>query len=50
MNDAEAANATANTKALGSNPICCVTAKAIGVIIMAVAALEDISVRMMVNR
>jgi hypothetical protein len=50
MNEAEAANATAKTKALGSKPICCVTASAIGVIIIAVAAFEDISVKIMVIR
>ena len=50
MKDADAANATAKINALGSTPICWVTAKATGVIIIAVAALDDISVRMMVNK
>ena len=48
VNVIETLNATAKTKARASNPICCDTAKAIGVIIIAVAALDDTSVRITV--
>jgi hypothetical protein len=50
INEADAANATAKINALGFNPICPVTATAMGVIIIAVAALEETSVKITVNK
>ena len=50
LKDAEAAKQTAKIKGRESIPIWLVTAITIGVIIMAVAVLEDISVNTMVMR
>ena len=44
INEALAANATANTNGLDSSPNCVETEMAIGTMIIAVATLEDISV------
>ena len=48
MNDADAAKATAKIKGRESNPIWPETAMAMGVMIIAVAAFDETSVRIMV--
>ena len=50
INEALAANATANTNGLDSRPNCADTEIAIGTMIMAVATFEDISVSTMVMK